>query len=351
MKVQKLFFNRIYKTSLIGLIFLLWSQSGIAQVKTPPGWYHEPIPHKKIRIWLSKINVETTIGYGNTFYATKPTGLAVYSGANGVKLFNPVDYNSGTGAINSGYSNWFNDVIPEASWNATGTDFVVFTDTTKLKLKSSAINVPLNLALFVKIRQIKVGAGLSFEPQLIRDFHPTRFENSINTFPPDPRLVFMKKYYGLIGGNFYRYKDFIFSGDARIGWWRPGKKFNQGIMDRSLSYNIGAGIEWELSEYFRPYVRGSFEFKNYSMQLPAAPGSIKHRANQANLSVGLQFRLSELPKCFIKNCQIQMNHQHGDREYRSRMHPMWKKQNPNYGENYPTLLKYKRKNKKKLNPY
>jgi hypothetical protein len=33
------------------------------------------------------------------------------------------------------------------------------------------------------------------------------------------------------------------------------------------------------------------------------------------------------------------------------MHPFWKKQNPHYGENYPKLIKEKRKNRKKLNPY
>ena len=48
---------------------------------------------------------------------------------------------------------------------------------------------------------------------------------------------------------------------------------------------------------------------------------------------------------------IQINHAHGNREYRSRMHPIWKKQNPHYGENYPNLIKYKGKNKYKLNPY
>jgi hypothetical protein len=46
-----------------------------------------------------------------------------------------------------------------------------------------------------------------------------------------------------------------------------------------------------------------------------------------------------------------MNHAHGNREYRSRVHPFYKKQNPNYGENYPRLIKYKGKNKRKLNPY
>ena len=46
-----------------------------------------------------------------------------------------------------------------------------------------------------------------------------------------------------------------------------------------------------------------------------------------------------------------MNHAHGNREYRSQVHPIYKKQNPHYGENHPNLIKYKGKNKYKLNPY
>jgi hypothetical protein len=69
------------------------------------------------------------------------------------------------------------------------------------------------------------------------------------------------------------------------------------------------------------------------------------------LTVGFTYSLPELPRCFLKDCHAQINHAHGNKEYRSRRHPIYKKQNPGYGENDPTLIKYKGKNKRKINPY
>jgi hypothetical protein len=69
------------------------------------------------------------------------------------------------------------------------------------------------------------------------------------------------------------------------------------------------------------------------------------------VNAGITYRVPELRRCFLKSCHGQINHAHGNREYRSRRHPIHKKQNPHYGENYPVLIKYKGKNKKKINPY
>jgi hypothetical protein len=69
------------------------------------------------------------------------------------------------------------------------------------------------------------------------------------------------------------------------------------------------------------------------------------------LNFGATYRIPELRRCFLKDCHAQLNHAHGNREYRSRRHPIYKKQNPHYGENYPVIIKYKGKNKKKIEPY
>ncbi|MEJ0054396.1 MAG: hypothetical protein WDN75_01320 [Bacteroidota bacterium] len=113
----------------------------------------------------------------------------------------------------------------------------------------------------------------------------------------------------------------------------------------------GVTVERELSEYLRVFVRPSFEIKNYTLNLPEEGRSIHQNINAFYLNIGITYSIPELPKCFIADCKIQMNHAHGDREYRSRVHPIYKKQNPQYGENHPKLIKYKGRNKKKLNPY
>ena len=334
---------------LLILIFLAFK--GISQVRTPPGWYHEPVPHKKFRFLLSKINLEVTTGYGRTYYAHKGDGMLFYSGAQGVRILPSTAYDPNTGSVSEGMTNWFNDAVASGGWTVGPGDMVVSSDTSRFKYRSKSINIPFNGALFVEFNRFKIGAGVSWEPQIITRFKPTKYEEDMMSWKADPSLVFIKKYYAMLGGDIYRYNNLILSGDFRIGWWRPGKKFNQAIMDRSLMYNLGVGLEYEASEYFRPYIRAGFEFKNYRLAIPVSPSSITHRANQATLNIGVLMRLPELPRCFIKNCSTQINHQHGDREYRSRVHPIWKKQNPNYGENYPVLFKYKRKNRKKLNAY
>ncbi len=105
-----------------------------------------------------------------------------------------------------------------------------------------------------------------------------------------------------------------------------------------------------MSEYLRLFVRPSFELKSYKLNV-AESIPITHKFNAFYINVGATYRLPELRRCPVKTCKGQINHAHGNREYRSRIHPIYKKQNPHYGENYPTLLKYKGKNKKKLNPY
>lgn len=344
-------YNLIHKRWIILLFVAFLVTLSEAQVKTPQGWYHEPVPHKRFRVFLSKINLEVSTGLGRTYYTHKPEGMAVYSGSQGVRLLQPSSYDPNTGNISGGLDQWFHTATQVGGWTASGTDRVIAIDTTKLKFRSKSTSIPLNAAIFFRIDRFKFGGGFDFEPQLIASFRPTKYENTLNSFKTGPKLVFIRKYYGMLGASIYRYQNFIFSGDVRIGAWNPGRKFNLGLIDKSLFYNIGAAVEWELSEYFMPFVRGSFEFKNYMLSIPESPGTIKHRANQTTINIGVYLRIPELPKCFIKTCRAQMNHQHGDREYRSRVHPIWKKQNPNYGENYPTLFKYKRRNRKKLNAY
>jgi len=203
--------------------------------------------------------------------------------------------------------------------------------------------------LYFKIYRFRLGGGYTFEPQFITSgFRPSSFKSDIETWKPGVSVLFVKKYYGMLGGEFYRYQDFLFSADLRVGGWGPGKKIQ--YSSKSWMFNLGTGVEWQKSEYFRPYLRAGFEYKNFIIPSPIGT-EFKHNANEITVNFGVILQMPSMPKCFIKNCHIQMNHQHGDREYRSRVHPVWKKQNPNYGENYPRLLKYKRKNKGKLNPY
>ena len=155
----------------------------------------------------------------------------------------------------------------------------------------------------------------------------------------------------MVGADAIRIGDWIISGDLRIGGWNPGKKFNRPQMEKSLFFNLGGGFEYDKAEYFKIFIRPSFELRSYNLLIPETSSSLRHRSNNINIQFGAIVRLPEKRRCPLKRCQVQIDHMHGDKEYRSRMFPIWKRQNPNYGENYPQLIRYKGKNKNKKNPY
>ena len=161
----------------------------------------------------------------------------------------------------------------------------------------------------------------------------------------------MQKFYGMAGISFYRIDKFLFTGDLQAGSFKPGKNYDLSQIKKGLYVNAGVTIEREFSEYLKAFIRPSFEFKNYTLSLPNSDKPIPHYMNAFYVNIGLTYAIPELPRCFQKDCRAQMNHTHGNREYRSRVHKIYKKQNPLYGENYPRLFKYKGKNKRKMNPY
>jgi hypothetical protein len=142
----------------------------------------------------------------------------------------------------------------------------------------------------------------------------------------------------------------LFTGELQIGSFKPHTNYNTALVTPSTFINLGVTIERPLSEYFKVFVRPAYEIKSYDLQIPGSK-SIAYNMNALYLTFGFTYAIPELPRCFLKDCHAQINHHHGNKEYRSRRHPVYKKQNPGYGENDPTLIKYRGKNKNKINPY
>jgi hypothetical protein len=253
-----------------------------------------------------------------------------------------------SGNLASGYANWTNDVVPVT--NALTPGSVLFDDT-KLGFRSKTFSIPLKATVHVEFNRYRIGVGYSFDYTRIGAFKPITFKDQIGSYSLEKSSIFLKHYFVMLGAMVYRYNEYTLVVDANIGGYSLGKSFNKSLMKKSIYFNLGATIEREMSEYFRLFVRPSYEFKGYKLNIPETSQSISHKLNAFYFNVGVTYRLPELRKCFLKTCHAQLNHAHGNREYRSRRHPFYKKQNPHYGENYPELIKYKGKNKKKLNPY
>ncbi|MBL7857475.1 MAG: hypothetical protein JNM57_07285 [Cyclobacteriaceae bacterium] len=293
---------------------------------------------------LSKITFGLSTGYGSTKFKHELEGFGILQNPNELpRIFN-------AGDIASGYSNWVNTVTPLATAAQPGA-FIVNADTARIGFKSKAFSIPLKATLHVEFDRYRIGGGYSIEFMHLGDFKPLTYANDIGTFKPEASSFFLQKYFGMIGGSVYRYYEYLLVVDANIGGYKLGNDFDKSLIKKGVFINLGVAAEREFSEYFRVFVRPSYEIKGYKLNVPESGQSINHRMNAFYVNIGATYRFPELRRCPIKGCHAQLNHAHGNREYRSRKHPIYKKQNPHYGENYPTLIKYKGKNKKKLNPY
>lgn len=285
-------------------------------------------------------------GYGNTFFSHQLDGFGIYQTAG----TQPSIFAAKSPATVR-YTNWVNQVSRDSSGLNPGS-FLVSSDSARLGFKGNALNIPFKATVHYGWGgKYRIGAGYSYELMSIGSLHSISYENKIANFRPSGTTGWMNKYFGMIGVSFYRMGDYLFTGDAQIGGYKLGKNFNSTLIQNGVYVNVGVTVERELSEYLRAFVRPSYEIKNYTLSLPEGGKSINHHINAFYLNVGISYSIPELRKCKKHDCKIQMNHAHGDREYRSRVHPIFKKQNPQYGENHPKLFRYKGKNKLKLSPY
>jgi hypothetical protein len=324
----------------------LWAQYKSEKEATIPleHFYIERNKSGILRALLSKVHIGLSTGFGRNFLRHELPGFGVLQQPGR----EPMIYNSGNTAVR--YTNWFNNVSADSTAIAPG-GFMVDSDTAELGFKGRGFSIPLKGTLHIEFDRYRIGGGYSYEFTHFGDFKPLSYSGDIGKFSPGANNFFLKKYFGMIGATVYRYYEYTLTVDANIGGFKLGNQFNQSLIKKGIYFNLGATVEKQMSEYFRLFIRPSYEFKNYKLGIPESGQVIKHRFNQLYINFGASYRLPELRRCFMKGCHAQLNHAHGNREYRSRRHPIWKKQNPHYGENYPTLIKYKGKNKRKLNPY
>jgi hypothetical protein len=296
-----------------------------------------------LRQLLSKLNFGLSTGYGRTSFKHELDGFGIVQQPDSIPLIFSSDP-----AVR--YSNWVNGVASDP-WGVAPGAFTVKGDTTRLGFKSKTFSVPLKATVHIEFDRYRIGGGYSYEFVHSGDFKPLTYVGNIGSFDSPVNNFWMRKYFAMLGGMVYRYYEYALVVDANIGGYKLGKKFDNAVIKKGIYFNLGVTGEREMSEYLRLFVRPSYEFKNYKLTLPEGGNSITHRMNGWYFNVGLTYRLPELRRCFLKECHAQINHAHGNREYRSRRHPFYKKQNPHHGENYPTLIKYKGKNKNKMNPY
>lgn len=295
---------------------------------------------------LRNFHVGVSTGYGRTTLSHKLNGFGIYQASNlAPSLF--IITNPPT--TTTRYANWINNLVSDPSTKPAA--FAVASDTAKIGFKGHAWNIPLKLTLHYEFKNYRIGGGYSYDYMHVGELNPISYSNKISSISLNKPGGWVRKYFGMAGVSFYRLDQYLFTADINIGNFKPKSNFNTAVVKPSLYYNLGVTVERDFSEYLKGFVRPSYEIKSYTVTVPENGKSIKHNMNAFYLNFGFTYTLPELPRCFKSDCHAQINHAHGNREYRSRRHPIYKKQNPGYGENYPKLIRYKGKNKSKLNPY
>jgi hypothetical protein len=273
---------------------------------------------------LTRITFGANLGYGNTYFSNQLTGLGIYQ----LPGVNPQIFDVNT---LTRYGNWVNDPTVDKT-PPLGSAFVSNPGAANVEFTGNGLNIPLNLFLYYGFNRYRIGAGYSYELMSIGTLTPNLLTDKVNTLQLASPTGFVRKYYLMLGASFYRYGDYLFTGDIHIGDFKPTGNYAATVTG-GMYFNLGVTV------------------KSYTVPLPGSSKSIENSMNALYFSVGVTYRIPELPRCFLDDCHVQINHAHGNKEYRSRRHPFYKKQNPGYGENDKTLIKYRGKNKKKLNPY
>lgn len=301
--------------------------------------------------FLGNFTISGSIGYGATFYSHKLTTGGLVQSSN----LPPLLFDNTFVVIDSipkGYGNWITSPTTVSNIPVDTATFLLGLDSVPVTFKARGGNIPLNVMIHYSFDRYRIGGGYSIEPYYDRAYKPNVYKDQIEPYKTDFVISMYRRWYFMLGGEVFRTKRHMIVIDAKVGSYKFLKKqFNLNLIKKGLFFNLGARFERSLSEYVKVYLRPSFEFKNYTVTFPESGYTVTNNIPAFYTDIGLTWRLPDRKKCPIKSCMTQVHHHHGNKNYRSRAHPFWKWQNPDYGQNYPKLVKYKGKNKKKINPY
>ena len=325
-----------------------------------------------IMVQLNKLSWTLTTGYGQTFSSHDLSGFYFYQSDDGQYI---LPSNSTVATQFQGYADWLNspsldpklplrnpfDVpfpnLPNPVLNPELANVQFFTngDTTEIGFRGLAHSIPVTLQVhFNFMEKFRIGLGYSWEKQYTRELLPTNYQGVIRPYQPNYKSTTYSKLFGTIGYQFYSYFEHLFVAELQVGKITPGSELSQKALQQSQYVNFGVSIEKQLGEYFRIIGKPSIDFRNYKIAIPGG-GEVLHKQPTLLLQVGVSINIPEIPRSPISNDKIQLKHVITDpktgRLMEVRGQPITKWQNPKVGQNHRKLLRYKGRNKKKLNPF
>lgn len=333
----------------------------------------DEIYRSPLRAVLNQFSITFSTGYNSTKYSHDLSGY--YYLQTGTEQFITPDTGQPLGGSFPAYRNWLNNPtladtivvtdiydVPYASLaNPVGNpdlDQGLNTyngDSLNLGFEGKGWGIPINLGIRYNYQNFRIGIGMSLEFHTIKSLSPTVSDIGIRNYEPDFKKAVFFSYFLNLGYKFYDFWDYSFAAELELGKNKMGKHFNSSQMSQGMLVNFGVSIEKNLSEYFRVIVKPSYDFKNYTMNIPEGGGSIQHKNPTFKVNVGISITIPEIPRSPMKSDHVQLKHLYTDpqtgRVSEVRGQPIWKHQNPKVGQNHRKLWRYKFKNRKKMNPY
>lgn len=323
------------------------------------------------RVIMNKFSITATTGFGITNYNHKLEGVYFYQDAQNQFIFSNNIENLGSNF--SGYTDWLNDpqlgfqtslenpfdtpfdyVSSPVNNPALGDQtFLVDTDTTDFGFRGGGRGIPITLAIHYNYKQFRIGLGYSYEFHFLRRLEPTSYYNQVRNYEPNVKRTRYSRLFGMVGYRFYQFWRYDFVAELQFGRITAGKQFNRGLIRRGVYTNLGISIENNWSEYFRVIIRPSVDFKSYTINIPDG-STVRHKYPTFFIQAGISINIPDIPRSPMKSDHVQLKHVYTDPQTGRRMEvrgqPIWKRQNPKVGENHRRLWRYKRKNRKKINP-
>ena len=314
------------------------------------GWDGDKIRKASpIRAFLNNFSLNTSIGYGRTFYSHVVNADVLETPE---KLIMLGEYTlAGNNIDYTGVVDWLNapTVVTGSTVVGQGTEnHILYTDSSEIKYRGSGFNIPLSVSLHVDIDRFRIGGGIIYELHSVKGLDPV----NQGDFPyvPNFNSTFMFRYFFTVGAKVYHILGWDYNVDIQIGKVKYGSQYDKSALQNGLYFNLGIPIEYEFSEYFWIFLRPSFDFKSYTMTINQDDGgasssaNFQHKQPALYLNFGVRMKLPEVKRCPVKSCRTQLKHVHGGREFRGQ--PFYKKQNPKIGELYRELDQNKRKKKR-----
>jgi hypothetical protein len=247
-------------------------------------------------------------GVGRTYFNGKLDGFGIYqSPGNTPELFTT------TSTTATRYTNWVTNSGTDTS--APGAYIVANPGASGLGFKGHALNIPFGGTLHYEFDRYRIGGGYSYELMSIGTLKSQTLSDKISSIKPSSSTGFIRKYGGMAGVSFYRWNDYLFTGDLEVGSYKLKTNYNTAQVTTTTFFNLGVTIERNLSEYFKVYTRPVYEIKSYNLTPIGSDKSIHYNINALYLQVGFTYSIPELPRCFLKDCHAQINHAHGNKEY------------------------------------